>query len=54
MAYKILIVDDDLATREMVALLLADAGYETVTASDVPAAMHVLTDKQPDLLKRFS
>jgi CheY-like chemotaxis protein len=50
MAYKILIVDDDPAIREMVTLLLRHEGYETVTASDVPAAMHVLAASKPDLL----
>ena len=31
-------------------MLLMDAGYETVTASTVPAAIKMLTDEQPDLL----
>ena len=50
MAQKILIVDDDRATREGLALLLAEDGYETLMASDVAAAMHVLTQTPPDLL----
>lgn len=50
MAHKILIVDDDAATREMVARLLTYEGYDTVTAADVPAAMHLLAESQPDLL----
>jgi len=50
MSHKILIVDDDAATREMVTLLLTYEGYETVTASDVPAAMHILAESPPDLL----
>jgi len=50
MAHKILIVDDDTATREMVAVLLTSEGYDTVTAADVPAAMHLLARSQPDLL----
>jgi DNA-binding response OmpR family regulator len=50
MAHKILIVDDDAATREMVVRLLTYEGYEAVTATDVPAAMHVLAERKPDLL----
>jgi DNA-binding response OmpR family regulator len=50
MAHKILIVDDEAATREGLAMLLAYEGYETVTASDVPAATHLLETEKPDLL----
>ena len=50
MAHKILIVDDHAATREGLARLLADAGYEVLTSGDVPSAQQLLTDSPPDLL----
>ena len=50
MGQKILIVDDDEPTRLGLAALLADAGYETVTASTVPTAVQALANEQPDLL----
>ena len=50
MANKILIVDDDRATRDELAQLLTHEGYETLTASDVPTAMHILGASAPDLL----
>jgi DNA-binding response OmpR family regulator len=50
MRHKILIVDDDEATRVGLAALLADAGYDTITASNVPTAMRALATENPDLL----
>ena len=50
MAQKILIVDDDPATRGELAKLLTDAGFETMTASTVPEAMRALTATPPNLL----
>lgn len=50
MPHRILIVDDDEPTRAGLAMLLEDAGYETITASTVPAAMKLLSDAHPDLL----
>jgi DNA-binding response OmpR family regulator len=50
MSNKILIVDDDDATRESLAMLLAYAGYDVLTASNVPSALKMLTERDPDLL----
>ena len=47
---KILIVDDDEPTRAGLAALLAEAGYDTVTAGTVPAAIKLLSEARPDLL----
>ena len=50
MPHRILNVDDDEPTRVGLAMLLEDAGYETITASTVPAAMKLLSEAHPDLL----
>jgi two-component system response regulator GlrR len=50
MPFKILIVDDDEPTRVGLAMLLEDAGYDTITASTVPAALKLLNESRPDLL----
>ncbi len=50
MAQKILIVDDNAATRSELVKLLADAGFETMTASSVPEAMRALATTPPHLL----
>lgn len=50
MAQKILIVDDNTPTRSELVKLLADAGFETLTATGVPEAMRVLATAQPSLL----
>jgi CheY-like chemotaxis protein len=50
MGSKILVVDDDRDTREMVSVLLTDAAYEAITAGTLHAAIDALTDNQPDLL----
>lgn len=50
MPQRILIVDDDEPTRAGLATLLAEAGYETITTSTVPAALKLLSDERPDLL----
>ena len=50
MSQKILIVDDNTATRGDLVKLLADAGFHTLTATTVPEAMRVLSTAQPDLL----
>lgn len=50
MAQKILIVDEDRATRDELAQLLTREGYETLTAGDVPTTMRILGANEPDLL----
>ena len=47
---KILVVDDDRDMREMVCTVLEEAGYETIAASTLDAAIDALEDEQPDLL----
>ena len=50
MSQKILIVDDNSASRNELATLLSDAGFEPLTAGTVPDAMRMLTTAQPHLL----
>jgi DNA-binding NtrC family response regulator len=50
MAFRVLVVDDDPAIRRYFSTLLGHAGYEIVTAADIPSAMHVMADKSTDLL----
>jgi CheY-like chemotaxis protein len=50
MAQKILIVDDNATTRGELVKLLADAGFETTTAANVPDAMRALATASPNLL----
>ena len=45
---KILIVDDDEPTRVGLAMLVREAGFDTVTAGTVPAAIRLLSDERPD------
>lgn len=46
----ILLVDDEYAVVEILAMLLADEGYAVLTASDGDHAMKVLEEKIPDLV----
>ena len=50
MGRKILLVDDDGATRWGLAALLEEAGYEVVAVSTLHAAKHALVAEDPDLL----
>ncbi len=47
---RILVVDDDVATREAVAEVLQDEGYEVALAADGLEAVAVLSIYQPDLV----
>jgi two-component system response regulator MtrA len=48
--HRILIVDDDDALREMVGLVLASNGYETLFAADGISAVEVFRAQNPDLV----
>jgi CheY-like chemotaxis protein len=50
MTAKILIVEDDRATRTGLQELLRQAGYDTVAAADFRAGRHALERETPDLL----
>lgn len=46
---KILIVEDEVPIREMIAFHLVRAGFETVEAGDCRSARQLLVDERPDL-----
>jgi two-component system phosphate regulon response regulator PhoB len=48
-AGKILIVEDEVPIREMIAFHLVRAGFETVEAGDCRGARQLLADERPDL-----
>jgi two-component system phosphate regulon response regulator PhoB len=48
-ASKILIVEDEVPIREMIAFHLGRAGYETLEAGDCRSARQLLADERPDL-----
>jgi len=50
MAKKVLVVDDDKAIREGLAMVLRLEGYETCTASDGVEGLQQFQVEQPDLL----
>ena len=47
---RVLVVDDDARTREAVARLLGDEGYEAAVASDGEEASSLLSRWRPDLV----
>ncbi len=49
-ARRILIVDDESAIREMIAMALELAGYDTLEASDAKTAHALIVDEQPDMM----
>lgn len=46
----ILVVDDDDASRELLALYLTGAGYSVTCAEDAVAAGHCMAERLPDLV----
>jgi two-component system, cell cycle response regulator len=46
----ILVVDDDPALRELIAVQLENAGYQTVRASDGEEALRLATEHEPDVI----
>ncbi|TPG42964.1 sigma-54-dependent Fis family transcriptional regulator [Sphingomonas koreensis] len=50
MALDILVVDDELDIRELVAGVLEDEGYETRTAADSDAALEAIAARRPSLV----
>lgn len=47
---RILIVDDEAAIREMIAIALELAGFECLQAEDALAAHHLIVDERPSLI----
>ncbi|MCE9678102.1 phosphate regulon transcriptional regulator PhoB [Shewanella sp. AS1] len=50
MTARILIVEDELAIREMVAFVLEQHGFTTTTAEDFDSALDMLSEPYPDLV----
>ena len=49
-AYRLLVVDDEKDIRELTSALLADDGYEILTAEDGLQALELLSQFHPDLV----
>ncbi|HEY7796867.1 MAG TPA: response regulator, partial [Microbacteriaceae bacterium] len=47
---KILVIDDDNALREMVGIVLENAGYQSVFCADGAQAMSIFNQEKPDLV----
>lgn len=47
---KILVVDDDLAVRELIEITLQQAGYEVLSAGDGKTAVEITQKESPDLV----
>ena len=50
MAARVLVVEDDPASAEMLAIALRQAGFETAVVGEGPAAMPALRELRPDLV----
>jgi two-component system nitrogen regulation response regulator NtrX len=50
MALEVLVIDDELDIRELVAGVLEDEGYQTRTAADSTAALAALGERRPSLV----
>ena len=50
MAGSILVVEDEVSARELLAANLQRAGYKVMCAGDVPAAEALVRDSRPDLV----
>jgi CheY-like chemotaxis protein len=50
MAYKVMVVDDDIATLEVMNLILKRIGYEPYTSRNGLEALALLNDHRPDLI----
>ena len=48
--HKVLIVDDELAIRDMLRLALETAGYECLEAETIDTAYHQIIDDRPDII----
>lgn len=47
---KVLIVDDEPVTKELLAAILSRAGYEVIVAADGVAAVEIAASESPDLV----
>ncbi len=50
MPYKVLAIDDDAATTELLSLLLARHGFEVLTANDGKAGVELTCQEAPDVI----
>lgn len=46
----VLVVDDEVTLRELITLVLTDAGHTALTASNGAEALEVLAQEQPDVV----
>jgi CheY-like chemotaxis protein len=49
-AFRLLVVDDDATIRNITSTMLAEQGYEVLTAEDGQRALDLLPEFQPDLV----
>jgi len=47
---KILVVDDDVLSLELMKAMLVPNGYEIITADDGSKAVAIIIEKKPDLI----